>query len=40
MMIAKLEGLEVRAQDRDANDKFEADKPIFTVYKDKKDKTG
>jgi len=39
MMIAKLEGLEVRAQDRDANDKFEADKPIFTVYKDKKDKT-
>jgi hypothetical protein len=39
MMIAKLEGLEVRAQDREANDKFEADKPIFTVYKDKKDKT-
>ena len=36
MMIAKLEGLEVRAQERDANDKFESDKPIFTVYKDKK----
>ena len=40
MMIAKLEGLEVRAQDREANDKFEADRPIFTVYTDKKDKTG
>lgn len=39
MMIAKLEGLEVRAQDREASDKFEADRPIFTVYKDKKDKT-
>jgi hypothetical protein len=40
MMIAKLEGLEVRAQDREASDKFEADRPIFTVYKEKKDKTG
>lgn len=40
MMIAKLEGLEVRAQDREATDKFEADRPIFTVYKEKTDKTG
>ena len=40
MMIAKLEGLEVRAQDREESDKFEADRPIFTVYKEKKDKTG
>ena len=40
MMIAKLEGLEVRAQDREESDKFEADRPIFTIYKDKKDKTG
>lgn len=40
MMIAKLEGLEVRAQDREESDKFEADRPLFTVYKEKKDKTG